>query len=151
MEDWEDYFQYIEWDSDDQMWSQVDVNDYMEQECEIEKQRAQEQQTFPRLQKIKTRKTPPVNRSPETPPWTFQRENEFITYLSNTKYVRDCHVAAQLPDSSYVIIPIQEYTAFRRGSKDDRWGSRAIILSNPLQCDASIKELGEGLHAVFGT
>lgn len=144
MEDFQDVG-FIEWDSDSQMWSEITVPEFMEQQLEAEKQYAQENDTFPKLQKISKKPAPKTKEQ-----WDCQRVNEHVAILSNTKFVREAFTQGNLPPRTYVIVPVNEYQCFRRGAKDFGFGSQAVLLINPDQCPVSMAEFGRCLNEQFG-
>lgn len=147
MEAYDDLFSYIEWDSDSQQWCDVDVASFMEDQVQAEAKAAEENGDFPRLQRVAKRKPTP---QPVQEPWQSQRVNEFVTLLSNTKFIRNAQVKENIPPRAYVIVPITEYAAFKCGTKDYKWGTKAVIVQDPQSMPWSMSDFGSCLNQEFG-
>lgn len=138
-------FDYIEWDSDSQAWDPVDIQSYMETQVDLEQQVAQENQTFPKLARVK--KVTPV---PEKEVWSHSRLSDNVVSCSNTKYVRDAITNNHVSPYSYILLRSTDYAALRCGSKDFKYGAPCLILDNLQSCPGSISELGSAINEHFG-
>lgn len=139
-------FEYIEYDEESGIWQSIDPDNFVESAYQSELQAAQEENIPPRIQKV--HKVPKVQ--PEKEQWSHKRVAPNVVELSNTKYLRQCVTKELLPPNSYVILPVQEYQAFRNGSKDFKYGAPCIILVDPSHCLGSISQLGLELDTHFG-
>lgn len=139
-------YQYIEYDEESNIWQPIDPHEFIEQTYQINQQLSQEEHTPPTIIKIK--KTSSRPRQMEV--WTHQRVAPNVVSLSNTKFLRECVSKELLPPNSYVILPVQEYQAFRCGAKDFKFGSKCIILIDPSHCLGSVMDFGKELDQHFG-
>lgn len=137
------YYDFIEWDSDEHAWDDVDLDTYMNTQVDLEQQIAQENNTFPRLARIK--KCPA-----DTEIWTHKRESPNVVALSNTKFVRECITQEGISPYSYIILRTSDYAALRCGTKDYKYGAPCIILDQPHTIDGPIQQLGNALNNHFG-
>lgn len=147
MEATDDLFSFIEWDSDSQQWCDIEPLEYLNEQAEIEKQISEEQGCQPKIVKVAKKKSSSV---PKPEPWESQRVNEYVTLLSNTKFIRNAQVKENIPPRAYVIVPITDYSAFRCGSKDYKWGTKAVIIQEPQDWCISLADFGACLNTEFG-
>ncbi|UNI72384.1 MAG: hypothetical protein [Chaetfec virus UA24_3359] len=145
----QDFFEtadYIEFDEESGIWQQIDPLNYIEQVYQEEQQIAKQENIPPRIQKV--HKTASIPNQKEQ--WSHQRVAPNVVCLSNTKYLRQCVSKELLPPNSYVILPVQEYQAFRCGSKDFKFGAPCVILIDPAHCLGSVMDFGKELDQHFG-
>lgn len=144
--DYEDSF-LIQWDSEDEMWAQVDTDDFIDTQLALESQAAEESGTFPRALKVVRHKKP---KEPQPEIWEHKRISENIILLSNTKFIRECTVKDNIPPASYVIVPLSEAQCFRQGSKDYGFGSKCVIIQDMENAPGTVADLGQNLSQFFG-
>lgn len=148
MEDFNDFSspQYIEYDPDAGIWQELDPYNFIEQAFQTEQIISQQENSQPRIQKVF--KTPKIPKTVEK--WEHHRVAPNLVTLSNTKYLRQCVTKELLPPNSYVILPVNEYQAFRNGSKDFKFGAPCVIIIDPAHSLGSVMDFGRELDQHFG-
>lgn len=137
----------IQWDSEDETWTQIDAAEFIDTQLALESQAAEESGTFPRALKVVRQKK---QKEPQPELWEHKRLSDNIILLSNTKFIRNCAVINNIPPASYVIVPLCEAQCFRQGSKDYGFGAKCVIIQDMENAPGTVADLGQNLSQFFG-